>query len=123
MSRLSELALLLACITCLEAAASGVAPAEPALAEKPELPLPGATELVAVGRPAGSALKGQEGPATRGRASIRCWQEGRLIFESQGVVPVGGFAAAVQLQAGSRSTLQVLDLRQGLCVIESAQGS
>jgi hypothetical protein len=59
----------------------------------------------------------------RAKQSIRCWQEGKLVYEASGVASVGRVSAAIELKAsqGRDVVLQVIDLRQGFCVIERPQ--
>jgi hypothetical protein len=82
-------------------------------------------------------LIGQASPATVGGASttagparadksrnvLRCWQEGKLILETGGVVPTARSGAAFQMRRVERgeTTLQVLDLKQGLCILETSE--
>lgn len=56
----------------------------------------------------------------RGRQTLRCWQEGKLVFESASVAPGVPSAVAIELRSTTRAELavQVFDLKQGLCVIE-----
>lgn len=60
-----------------------------------------------------------EGP----RSSFRCWQEGRLIFESNGMtLPETGSGGVAPMKGPNGRTVQVLDLRQGLCILERSNG-
>ncbi len=56
----------------------------------------------------------------RGRQTLRCWQEGKLVFESSSVLPGTPAAVAIELRSPARGdvAVQVFDLKQGLCVIE-----
>jgi hypothetical protein len=59
----------------------------------------------------------------KGRHTIRCWQEGRLVYEAAGVSPAGRVAAAIELRSEQDVVLQVVEMRNGLCVLELAPGS
>lgn len=57
------------------------------------------------------------------RSVLKCWQEGRLIFESSGMaLPETGSGGVAPMKGPSGRTLQVLDLRQGLCILERSNG-
>jgi hypothetical protein len=58
-----------------------------------------------------------------GRSTLKCWQEGRLIFETEGAaVPENANAkaalGAMPLIKSNGRTVQLLNLRQGLCILE-----
>lgn len=55
--------------------------------------------------------------ARKSRGSVlRCWQSGRLIYEARDVAAGSRLAGAFEFRMES-GAIQVLDLRQGLCVI------
>ncbi len=57
------------------------------------------------------------------RSSFKCWQEGRLIFESNGMtLPESGSGGVAPMKGPNGRTVQVLDLRQGLCILERSNG-
>lgn len=57
------------------------------------------------------------------RSSFKCWQEGRLIFESNGVsLPESGAGGVAPIKGPNGRQVQVLDLRQGLCILERKNG-
>ena len=57
------------------------------------------------------------------RSSFKCWQEGRLIFESNGMtLPESGSGGVTPMKGPNGRTVQVLDLRQGLCILERSNG-
>lgn len=57
------------------------------------------------------------------RSVLRCWQEGRLVFEGNGIgsepAPTG---SARTFKGADGRTVQLLDLRQGLCILEKSDG-
>ena len=56
------------------------------------------------------------------RSVLKCWQEGRLVFESSGVsLPEGG-NGAMAIKGSNGNSVQLLDLRQGLCILEKTNG-
>jgi hypothetical protein len=61
-------------------------------------------------------------PAKPVRNQIRCWQEGRLVFDASGYAPVQKPQIVAELKSQGLSTqqatLQVLDLKNGLCILE-----
>ena len=57
------------------------------------------------------------------RSSFKCWQEGRLIFESNGMtLPESGSGGVGPMKGPNGRTVQVLDLRNGLCILERSNG-
>ncbi len=52
------------------------------------------------------------------RPVLRCWQEGRLVFEGSGVLPSVQGQAAIELRNASGTALQVFDLKNGLCLLD-----
>lgn len=66
----------------------------------------------------------------RARPVLRCWQEGRLIFEGSGHVAGAAnapgappAAAAIELRHAARGelALQVFDLKNALCLLEHGE--
>jgi len=58
-------------------------------------------------------------PAKGARSLFRCWQDGRMIYEGRGYSALPKSQVAAELNSGDASgTVQVLDLYQGLCVLE-----
>jgi hypothetical protein len=57
------------------------------------------------------------------RSLFRCWQEGELIFEGAGYGPLPPAQIAAELKAadGGTGKVQVLDLYQGVCILEVAK--
>jgi hypothetical protein len=52
------------------------------------------------------------------RPVLRCWQEGRLVYEGAGVVPSSQGVAAIELRNASGTAVQVFDLKNGLCLLD-----
>jgi hypothetical protein len=54
------------------------------------------------------------------RSLLRCWQDGRIIFEGRGygALPQSQIAAELKSSDGGPGRVQVLDMYQGLCVLE-----
>jgi hypothetical protein len=65
---------------------------------------------------AASAAKAPKIP----RSLLRCWQGGRMVFEGRGygTLPQSHVAAELKPADGAGGRVQVLDLYQGLCVLE-----
>ena len=64
---------------------------------------------------------GEPGRAPKGARSLfRCWQDGRMIYEGRGygALPKSQVAAELKSGDGAAGTVQVLDMYQGLCVLE-----
>lgn len=60
---------------------------------------------------------------TAPKSVLKCWQEGRLIFESSDVaLPDGAAGAPPAIKGANGRTLQLLDLRQGLCILDRTNG-
>lgn len=58
----------------------------------------------------------------KGRNVLRCWQEGKLIFEAAGVQPPAARSAEVldfRPTGNDGAAVQILDLKQGLCTYEA----
>lgn len=54
------------------------------------------------------------------RPVLRCWQEGRLVFEGAGVAaPAALPAGAVEMRGAGGSPLLLLDLKSGLCLLDA----
>jgi hypothetical protein len=51
---------------------------------------------------------------------FRCWQDGRMIFEGRGygALPPSQVAAELKAGDGALGRVQVLDMYEGLCVLE-----
>ena len=56
------------------------------------------------------------------RSVLRCWQEGRLVFESSGVASEAASGATRTFKGANGRSVQLLDLRQGLCILERSNG-
>jgi hypothetical protein len=49
---------------------------------------------------------------------MRCWQEGKLLFEGAGMTPAAIGQATIELRNGSGVALQVFDLKNALCLLD-----
>lgn len=57
------------------------------------------------------------------KSVLKCWQEGRLIFESDGVtLPDVVTGAPPAMKGANGRSLQLLDLRQAVCILERTNG-
>jgi len=67
-------------------------------------------------RPAPAPGKSAKSP----RSLFRCWQGGRMIFEGRGygALPQSQIAAELKAVDGASGRVQVLDMFEGLCVLE-----
>ncbi|MFN0185133.1 MAG: hypothetical protein ACKVQR_15070 [Aquabacterium sp.] len=56
----------------------------------------------------------------RSRPVLRCWQEGRLVFEGSGQLPGPVANATLELRHAARGdiALQLFDLKSGLCLLD-----
>jgi hypothetical protein len=90
----------------------GASGAEPSDAAKPA----GQAAQFPDEKQAGAAAKALKGP----RSLFRCWQGGRMIFEGRGYGPLPQSQIAAELKPGDGGSgrVQVLDLYEGLCVLE-----
>jgi hypothetical protein len=52
---------------------------------------------------------------------VRCWQYGRLIFESAVSPPAEKPSGVVEMRSGSGGSVQLMDMRHGLCIVESSR--
>jgi hypothetical protein len=78
---------------------------------------------------AGAAVTAANDPAVlanrrlaKGRNVLRCWQEGKLIFETAGVQAPAARSADVldfRPSGSDGAAVQILDLKQGLCTYEA----
>jgi hypothetical protein len=60
---------------------------------------------------------GQESRRQNGQ-TLRCWQEGRLLYEGSGFRGVAnGGASLISLPRNGDPDITVLDLKQGLCIL------
>lgn len=49
---------------------------------------------------------------------MRCWQEGKLLFEGAGMTPAGVGQPTIELRNGAGVALQVFDLKNALCLLD-----
>lgn len=56
----------------------------------------------------------------RGRPILRCWQEGKLVFEGSGMTPANQSSVSVELRSAARGgvAVQMFDLKSGLCMLD-----
>lgn len=91
----------------------------PALAG-PEIKRAGAVEMappMPLFKDAGSSPVVQD-TRRQGGQTLRCWQEGRLLYEGSGFRgTVSGGSVAVNVPRNGDSDITVLDLKQGLCIL------
>jgi hypothetical protein len=54
------------------------------------------------------------------RPLMRCWQEGKLVYEGAGMTTGPGSAAGapIELRNGNAVALQIFDLKSGLCLLD-----
>ena len=58
-------------------------------------------------------------PRTLKRPLMRCWQEGRLIYEGSGMTVAASAASApIELRSSNAVALQIFDLKSGLCLLD-----
>ncbi|MEZ5650139.1 MAG: hypothetical protein R3E87_06255 [Burkholderiaceae bacterium] len=55
-------------------------------------------------------------------SSLRCFQEGKLVFESAGVEPASEAHNISVLKAGTNRSIQLIDLRHGICIVDYTNG-
>lgn len=49
--------------------------------------------------------------------TLRCWQEGRLLYEGDGFVDKLSGSTSIVVPRGKGPSVTVLDLKQGLCIL------
>ncbi|MGB7181360.1 MAG: hypothetical protein WA888_24070 [Burkholderiaceae bacterium] len=53
---------------------------------------------------------------------FKCWQEGRLIYETRGIdLGKNKLPGATRLKTSESKSLQVLDLKHGMCILDQAR--
>jgi hypothetical protein len=54
------------------------------------------------------------------RPLMRCWQEGKLVYEGAGMTTTSSSAAGapIELRSGNSVALQIFDLKSGLCLLD-----
>lgn len=58
-------------------------------------------------------------PRTNKRPLLRCWQEGKLIYEGGGLtVPASAASAPIELRNGTAVGVQIFDLKSGMCLLD-----
>lgn len=86
----------------------------------PELTRAGAVEVPASAIPMFRDVvnnSGQESRKPNGQV-LRCWQEGRLLYEGSGFRGMAnGGSSALNLARNGAPDITVLDLKQGLCIL------
>ncbi|MEZ5657465.1 MAG: hypothetical protein R3E83_02745 [Burkholderiaceae bacterium] len=55
-------------------------------------------------------------------SSLRCYQQGKMVFESAGVEPSKSETIAAVFKAGSGRSIQLFDLKDGFCILEHTGG-
>jgi hypothetical protein len=89
------------------------------------LPVRAGTSLVEIERPTQVLAEASAGfgAPVRDQASgtgkvLRCWQNGRLLYEGGGFAPMAdAFPAAIVVNRQGGEATIVLDLRDGLCIL------
>lgn len=58
-------------------------------------------------------------PRSTKRPLMRCWQEGKLVYEGGGMtVPASAASAPIELRSGNALALQIFDLKSGMCLLD-----
>lgn len=58
-------------------------------------------------------------PRSTKRPLMRCWQDGKLIYEGGGMtVPAAAASASIELRNGNTLALQIFDLKSGMCLLD-----
>ncbi len=70
-------------------------------------------------RPDASVLSARKGE--RREPTLRCFQEGRLVYEGSGLTPAARSTTPLDFRStrSRQIAVQVLDLKSGLCLIEN----
>jgi hypothetical protein len=130
MSRLSEFrcpAIAVALVGALSFVSSpALAQDSPSASSIKNMGAPSATKDSGAAKPAASAkdAAAQATTASRGgggggrKPVMRCWQEGKLLFEGAGMTPAAMGQASIELRNGSGVALQVFDLKNALCLLD-----
>ena len=58
----------------------------------------------------------------RANSSLRCYQEGRLVFESNDVQPAAKSEIVSVVRAKGGRSIQLFDLKHGICILEHSDG-
>ena len=57
------------------------------------------------------------------KSVLKCWQEGRLVFESTGVsIPDAPPVSGPTFKGADGRAIRLLDMRQALCILERSNG-
>ncbi|HYD97515.1 MAG TPA: hypothetical protein VEC01_19495 [Noviherbaspirillum sp.] len=67
-------------------------------------------------RRAADAAKGR-----RQEDRVRCWQYGKLIYESRVAAPAEKSAGVVEMRSGAGGSVQLMDMNHGLCIVETGR--
>ncbi len=85
---------------------------------------PAPTTQVALGEtPVDVTANGnRQGTPYKPENRVRCWQEGKMIFEASGinVERAASISSLETLKAGA-GTIQLFDFKNGLCIMEKAR--
>lgn len=95
---------------------AGAQPAIPAVSSSP-------STQVALGNDTADSGAGNNGarPAApyKPENRVRCWQEGRMIFEASGVnVERAATVSSLETLKAGTGTIQLFDFKHGLCIME-----
>lgn len=58
-------------------------------------------------------------PRVGKRPILRCWQEGKLVYEGTGMtMPPTSPGSPIEMRSGNALALQIFDLKSGLCLLD-----
>jgi hypothetical protein len=111
------------CGALFAAALAGAAPAQAAGPDAPDANIEATQD-----NPKGTAATGrgysdklaQTKIAKPASSEFRCWQGGQMIFEAKGLGPLASTQVSADMKPadGSGGRVQVLDMYEGLCILE-----
>lgn len=111
---------------CLFATLSGGFNAAVAGAQSTVPSQPAPSTQVALGSDTGDGMSVNNGARAAGpykpENRVRCWQEGRVIFEASGVnVERAATVNSLETLKAGAGTIQLFDFKNGLCIMEKAR--
>lgn len=116
-STFAKIVLPLLCAGSMNVVVAGAQPAPPAVNNGPSTQVALGDNSTDVGN-GGTRAAAPYKPENR----VRCWQEGRMIFEASGVnVDRTATANTLETLKAGTGTIQLFDFKHGLCIMEKAR--
>ncbi len=117
-STFAKIVLPLLCAGSMNVVVAGAQPAPPVVNNGPSTQVALGDNSADAGNNGGARNAAPYKPENR----VRCWQEGRMIFEASGVnVDRAATVNTLETLKAGAGTIQLFDFKNGLCIMEKAR--